>query len=127
MRRMYMTDEAICKSYREAKNRAEQIEILKDMNCTTRSKIIKILVRNGYKVRIAIPSKGMKKRRELTDDEYQKALYRRLDVLDANIAKLEDEFRDILAVLGVACGEDQKGANRFVDVDKTIGSDMPGK
>lgn len=124
---MYMTDEAICKSYREAKDRAEQIEILKDMNCTTRSKIIKILVQNGYKVRIAIPSKGMKKRRELTDDEYQKALYRRLDVLDANIAKLENEFRDILAVLGVACGEDQKGAGRFVDVGKTIGSDAPGK
>lgn len=101
-----MTDEAICKSYREAKNRAEQIEILKDLNRTTRSKIINILVRNGYEVRITIPSKGRKKGRELTDEEYQAALYRRLDVLDANIAKLENEFRDILAVLGVSCGED---------------------
>lgn len=127
MKQMYMTDEAICKSYREAKDRAEQIEILKDLNCTTRSKIIKILVRNGYKVRIAIPSKGMKKRRELTDDEYQKALYRRLDILDENIAKMENEFRDILAVLGVACGEEQKGADHFADVGKMAGSDAPGK
>lgn len=124
---MYMTYEEICKAYREAKDRAEQIEILKDMNCVPRSKIIDILVRNGYKVRIAIPSKGMKKRRELTDDEYQKALYRRLDVLDANIAKLENEFRDILAVLGVDRGEVQEDVDRFTDFNKTIESDVPGK
>lgn len=96
---MYMTEGEICRIYRHAKDRGEQIQILAELNCTGRDKIIRILIRNGEHVRIPLPTRGKPRKRELTDKEYFAALFKRLDVLDAEIARRENEYRDILAVI----------------------------
>lgn len=96
---MHMTDGEICRNYRGAKNRSEQIQILAELNDTGRDKIIRILLQNGEKVRIPLPSRGKPRKQEMTDEEYYAALFNRLDVLDVKIAKLEREYRDIVAVL----------------------------
>jgi hypothetical protein len=45
---MNMTPEEICRSYREAKKKMEQIKILSELNATTEEEIKKILKENGY-------------------------------------------------------------------------------
>lgn len=96
---MYMTEGEICRTYRLSKDKGEQIQILADRNCTSRAEIIGILVRGGEKVRITLPSRGKKRTRELTDAEYYKALFKRLDVLDEQIAQRENEYREIVAAI----------------------------
>lgn len=96
---MYMTDGEICRDYHNAKDRSEQIQILADRNVTSRDKIIKVLLRNGEKVMIPLPRRGKRRKREMTEKEYYRALFKRLDYLDAVIAKAESEYRDIVAVI----------------------------
>lgn len=96
---MQMTDGEICSSYREAKNKAEQIQILADLNCTKRADIIEILIKRGEDVIIHIPSRGQNRKKDLSHDEYIKALFKRLDILDEQIAQRENEYREIVAVL----------------------------
>lgn len=95
----HMTDGEICRNYHGAKNRSEQIQILADLNCTGRDEIIRILIKNGERVRIPLPTRGKPRKQEMTDKEYCAALFKRLDMLDVKIAKLENEYREIVAVL----------------------------
>lgn len=94
-----MTEGEICREYRLAKDKGEQIQILADRNCTSRAEIIGILTRGGERVRIMLPSRGKKRMRELSDKEYYQALFKRLDILDAQIAAREREYREIVAAI----------------------------
>jgi len=47
---MYMTSEEICKEYRTAKNKANQIKILAELNLCRTSEIIRILQEGGIPV-----------------------------------------------------------------------------
>lgn len=47
---MIMTDEEICRDYRLAKNKANQITVLADQNQCNRKEIIAVLLENGEKV-----------------------------------------------------------------------------
>lgn len=47
---MQMTENEIVRNYRAAKNKTEQINILKDLNCCSKEEIIDILKRNGEKM-----------------------------------------------------------------------------
>lgn len=96
---MEMTESEICRNYRLAKNRSEQLQILAELNVTSRAEIIGILIRGGERVRLAIPTKGKPRTREMTDGEYCNALFRYMDTLDIKIAKLENEYRDVVAVI----------------------------
>lgn len=78
-----MTEREICIMYRDAKNQNTQLQILADLNGTSRIEIIKILVRNGEK----LPSRVISQ------------LCRRLDVLDAQIHEREREYREIVQAL----------------------------
>ena len=69
--------------YREAKNQNAQIQILADLSSMSRIEIIKILVRNGEK----LPSRVINQ------------LYKRLDVLEAQISEREKEYREIVRTL----------------------------
>ena len=90
----------ICRNYRYAKNKAEQVQILAELNAIDRGKVIDILIQGGEKVRIPVP--GKKSRfivNEMTDEQYIKALSKRLDALDGKIRPLEREYREIIKVL----------------------------
>ena len=78
-----MTEHEICVMYREAKNKKIQLEILAELNGTRKSMIIGILVKNGEK---------------LPDREINK-LYKRLDILEAQIAEREQEYKEIVKAL----------------------------
>ena len=95
---MDMTNSEICRTYRLAKNRDEQIQILADRNCTSRAEIIGILINGGENVRIPLPASGRRKK-DMTDKQYYKALVKRMDTLDAEISKREKEYLAIAAVL----------------------------
>lgn len=96
---MEMTEKEICRNYHLAKNRGELLQILAELNATSRAEIIGILTRGGETVRLAIPTKGKPRTREMTDEEYRKALFKYMDTLDIKIAKLENEYRDVVAVI----------------------------
>lgn len=78
-----MTDREICSIYRWAKNKSEQLQILADLNCVREIEIIRVLVRNGEK----LPLKELKK------------LYKRMDILNAQISEREKEYREIVQAL----------------------------
>lgn len=78
-----MTENEICYSYRTAKNKAEQIQILAQLCGISDLQIIKILVKNG---------------RELPQGVINR-LYKRLDVLDEKILEKEREYKEIVAAL----------------------------
>lgn len=78
-----MTEREICIMYRDAKNQNTQLQILADLNSVSRIEIIRILVSNGEK----LPSRTVNQ------------LYKRLDVLDAQISEREREYREIVRAL----------------------------
>lgn len=78
-----MTEREICIMYRDAKNQNTQLQILAELNGVSRIEIIRILVSNGEK---------------LTSRTVNQ-LYRRLDVLDAQISEREREYREIVRAL----------------------------
>lgn len=78
-----MTEREICIMYRDAKNQNTQLQILADLNGVSRIEIIRILVSNGEK----LPSRTVNQ------------LYKRLDVLDAQISEREREYREIVRAL----------------------------
>lgn len=78
-----MTEREICLSYREAKNRNTQLQVLAELNGTSRVRIIGILLKNGEKL----------------SDRVISQLYKRLDVLDAQISEREREYREIVQAL----------------------------
>lgn len=74
-----ISDQEICISYKGARNPNEQIQILADLNNVSRTEIICILVKNNV---------------ELTRMTVRR-LHKRLDQLDARIAKKELKRREI--------------------------------
>lgn len=78
-----MTAREICYSYRSARHKAQQIQILAELNAVDSLEIIKVLVRGGE---------------ELPDSTVNK-LYRRLDKLDMQISEREREYKAIVAAL----------------------------
>lgn len=78
-----MTEREICLSYREAKNRNVQLKVLAELNSVSKVKIIGILVKNGEKV----------------SDKATNQLYKRLEVLEAQISEREREYREIVKAL----------------------------
>ena len=90
----------ICRDYRHAKYKSEQIQILSELHAIDRGEVIDILIQGGEKVRIPVP--GTKSRcvvNEMTDEQYINALFKRLDVLDGKIRPLEREYREIIKVM----------------------------
>lgn len=96
---MEMTEGEILKMYRQARDKGGQIQILADLNGTKRINIIQILLYQGEEVRVPLPVRGKKRKKELTKKEYRTALLKRLDELDAKIAALETAYREIAAVV----------------------------
>lgn len=78
-----MTEWEICLSYREAKNRNTQLQVLAELNGTSRVRIIGILLKNGEK----LPDRVIGK------------LYKQLDVLETQISEREREYREIVQAL----------------------------
>ena len=69
--------------YRDARNRNTQLQILAELNDVSRNEIIRILIKNGEK----LPSRVINQ------------LYKRLDVLEAQISEREKEYREIVRAL----------------------------
>lgn len=78
-----MTEREICIMYREARNQNKQLQILAELNGVSRNEIIRILVKNGEK----LPYRAISQ------------LYKRLDILDAEISEREKEYREIVRAL----------------------------
>lgn len=99
----------ICRNYRYAKNKVEQVQILAELNAVERKTVIDILTAAGEKVRIPIEGRTKKTSvQEMTDRQYAKAVIRRLDVLENKIRPLEREYRELVAVLGCCGGQKQE-------------------
>lgn len=102
-----MSESEICRMYRQARDKGMQIQILAELNAVSKDDIVEILRKNGERVRIPIPLKGKKRTRELTEQQYHRELFKRLDELDRRIAKAEKEYRMIAAEIKGAreCGK----------------------
>ena len=109
-----MTENAICRSYRGARNPVTQMQVLADLNGMDKMDIMEILVRNGeslpettvnylHKRMDTLKKKIAKKEEEyranVGDDNYNR--YKRLDRLDREIARHEREYREIENVLNL--------------------------
>lgn len=99
----------ICRNYRYAKDKVEQVQILAELNAVKRKTVIDILTSAGEKVRIPIAGRTKKiSVQEMTDKQYAKAVIRRLDVLEDKIRPLEREYKELVAVLGCCGGHRQE-------------------
>lgn len=78
-----MTAREICYSYRNARHKAQQIQILAELNAIDSLEIIKVLVHGGEK---------------LPDSTVNK-LYKRLDELEVEIREREREYKAVAAAL----------------------------
>lgn len=78
-----MTEREICISYRQARDKKKQLQILAELNNVKRIHIIKFLLEHDEK---------------LSPKETEK-LYVRLDVLDEKIHEMEEEYREIADAL----------------------------
>ena len=78
-----MTEREICHSYHNAKHKAQQIQILADLNGINILEILNILARNGEK----LPETTLNK------------LYAKLDRIETQIREKEWEYKAIVAVL----------------------------
>ncbi len=87
-----MTEREICIMYREARNQNTQLQILAELNDVNRNEIIRILVKNGEK----LPSRVINQ------------LYKRLDVLEAQISEREKEYREIVQALNGGEKQDRR-------------------
>lgn len=93
-----MTEREICIMYREARNQNTQLQVLAELNDVSRNEIIRILVKNGEK----LPSRAINQ------------LYKRLDVLEAQISEREKEYREIVRALNGSEQQDRRtGKNEF--------------
>lgn len=104
-----MTEREICISHREAKNPYAQLQVLADLNNIERKDVIKVLLKNGETVQkreIKVLNrwsdklqKKIKKMEQKYSDLVNKHSYKRLEVLDGEIRKLEREYCEIEAIL----------------------------
>ena len=92
-----MNSEQICREYREAKNKKQQIGILADQNLC---EIIKILIEAGEDMSCMEPKKGKEKSKEAPKEPLPEAvlgvLYARLDLIDQEMAAKEEEYKQIV-------------------------------
>lgn len=94
-----MNSEQICREYREAKNKKQQITILADQNLCTRSEIIKILIEAGEDMECMKPKKSEKEAVvpvKALPDAILAALYEKMDLLDKEIIAKEEEYKQIV-------------------------------
>ena len=117
-----MTQQEICKEYRESKSKKRQIAILADENLCTKSEIIKILVENGEKVETKTPGRPKKqesqevkeperqqaeeKPKNIMPDSVQIALFARLDAIESEIREKEKEYREIVDFLNMGSSQE---------------------
>ena len=87
-----MTEREICIMYREARNQNTQLQVLAELNDVSRNEIIRILVKNGEK----LPSRAINQ------------LYKRLDVLEAQISEREKEYKEIVRALNGGEKQDRR-------------------
>lgn len=78
-----MTASEICRSYHNARHKAQQIQILAELNDVDSLEIIKVLVRGGEE----LPASTVNK------------LFKRLDKLEIEIREREREYKAIAAAL----------------------------
>ena len=89
-----MTDNEICREYREAKNKKAQIQILADQMLCTRGEIIKILAENGEDVsQINTKAQVRRKKEEPVPESVLVDLCNRLDEIDNTVMQLTGEKR----------------------------------
>lgn len=96
-----MTPNEICRNYRQAKDKKEQIKILADLNCTSKDEIIKVLVDCGEMEAPKQTSKPKESAKKQTV-EIQKlpepvahALFARIDEIDKLIKPLEVQRNEL--------------------------------
>lgn len=99
-----MTEKEICRRYRNAKNQSAQLQILAELNSVSRTEIIRILVKNGEK----LPAREISR------------LYKRLDVLNEQIAEKEREYREIIQALNMGEIEQNAHNSKQGNVDNII-------
>lgn len=92
-----MSDREICLSYRLAKDKFVQIEILAELNLTDKEEIVKILLQNGEQPYLS--NKKMVKEMKRHKTAYMEAFFKRIDELDAKIAKMEKEYMEIVELV----------------------------
>ena len=97
-----MSSEQICREYRAAKNKKQQIGILADQNLCTEGEIIKILIENGEDMNCMEPKKKEKPQevpKEPLPEVVLGVLYARLDLIDQEMAAKEEEYKQIVAFI----------------------------
>lgn len=99
-----MTEFDICRDYRLAKNKREQIKILADRNVCGVREIQEILARHGlYDGKIAAPAKPKLQKPKKEKSKGKKYVKWTADMVEALLAMREQEYktRDIAGRLGV--------------------------
>ena len=79
-----MTEQEICRSYRQADNKKYQLQVLMELTCKSKYQIIAVLFKNGEN----IPQ-------SMIDQQ----LYRRLDKIEEEVADRERECKEIANAL----------------------------
>ena len=92
---MTMTKNEICRNYREAKDKPEQIKILADLNCTSVAEIEKILADHGEKVEQSPKSNRGKKAEAKGEAVVMPA--RVEEILHAELERLEEQMKPLEA------------------------------
>lgn len=129
---MEMTEGEIARKYRMAKHKDKQVGILADINGTSREDIVCILIRAGEAVKPERRKKSRKSKKEIEVkpghkdgssaaqpkppsgegvssttisglDRCMEELFRKLDTLDEEIARLEKEYRETTAKIHEFC------------------------
>lgn len=111
---MHMTDEEICREYREAKKPKEQVMILADQNMCEKEEILKVLQNNGYElpgthrtkpvatkkpqteIKEDKPKEMIKEERKAIPEAVMVAIYSRMDELDKIIAEKTKEYQQLV-------------------------------
>ncbi len=94
-----MTEHEICREYRAAKYKNQQVGILAQLNSLEEGQVVEILLHGGEKVRYFPFPRGKRIRRELSDKEYCCILSKRLEELDQKLAEMEKEYRLIAKIM----------------------------
>jgi RNA processing factor Prp31 len=84
-----MIDEKeVCRSFKQAENQKQQVQILAELNACSKEEILRILMCNGIDVSRTWP------RKPKDNDTTINFMYRLLDELDEEIGKREKMYRN---------------------------------
>ena len=89
---MQMSESEIKRRYKEAKNQKQQIAILADLNCCSKEEIESIL---------GIAKEDNKPPGDMSREQIMDLLFGKLDLLEQEIKKLEEEYRNISITISV--------------------------